>query len=66
LEGNFEKAQAFGKNSYTMKKASDKQKHCLIQGWLSEIRSNLHTGQYASSVPFDNHQGQELVETLTP
>jgi len=31
LEGNFEKAQAFGKNSYTMKKASDKQKHCLIQ-----------------------------------
>jgi len=29
-----------------------------------KVRSNLHTGQYAGSIPPDHSQGQTLVEPL--
>jgi len=32
---------------------------------MGKIRSNLHTGQYASSVPSDHSHGQVLVESLS-
>jgi len=33
---------------------------------MTKSKSNLHTGQFAGSVPFDHSQGQALVEQLSP